>query len=77
MRRNVNLDLRAEPTNISISALAPPFFSAVGEKGVLGDFDLYAFLGFGESIPVVFEVTMLRHRSFGILLSGRQTRPKE
>ena len=40
MRRNVNLDLRAELTNISISAVPLPFFSAVGEKGVLGDFDL-------------------------------------
>jgi hypothetical protein len=76
MRKNVNRDRRAESTNISIFAVALPSFSAVGEKGVLGDFDLYAFLGFGESIPVVFDVTMLRHRSFGILLSGRQTRPK-
>jgi hypothetical protein len=77
MRRNGNLDYRAESTNISTSAVAPPSSSAVGEKGVLGDFDLYAFLGFGESIPVVFDVTMLRHRLFGILLSGRQPQPKE
>ena len=65
-----NLDFGAGFSALPVASVALPSSSAVGEKGVLGDFDVHTFLFIRESISmiafpvgsIVFDVSMLRHR---------------
>jgi hypothetical protein len=80
-----NLDSGAEIIALAVAAVALPPLSAKGEKGVLGYFDVHTFLFIRESISmvafpagaIVFDVSMVRRRSQGLLLCRSQPRPEE